>query len=83
MVRHRSAAEESVPKITNLELVHWVSKEHSLGGQARLNGKAVESTYETFQEARKAILELGALVVATDMDRSGLDGDRRRNSFET
>lgn len=66
MVKHRAAAEEPVPKITNLEMVHWVAEEDSFGGEARRNGMPVESAYETFQDARKAILECGALVVATD-----------------
>lgn len=66
MVRHRSAAEEPVPKITNLEMVHWVSEEDSFRTEAQRHGKRVESTYKTFQSARKAILEHGALVVATD-----------------
>jgi hypothetical protein len=66
MVRHRFSAEEPVPKITNLEMVHWVSEEESFRGQARRHGKRVASTYETFQDARNAIMEHGELVIATD-----------------
>lgn len=66
MVRHRPAAEEPVPKITNLELIHWVSEADSLTGQARLHGKPAESTYRTFEDVRQALLSKGTLVIATD-----------------
>lgn len=66
MVRHRSAAEDATPRITNLELIHWVPKEQSLQVQAKLHGRTIEKVYESFQQARDAILEHGAIVIATD-----------------
>lgn len=66
MARHRSTAEDATPRITNLELIHWVPKEQSMQVQAKLHGLKIEKVYETFQEARDAILEHGAIVIATD-----------------
>jgi hypothetical protein len=65
MVRHRAAAEEATPQITDLEMIHWVPEEQSMRGIAKQNGVRIETVYETFQQARSAILDLGPIVIAT------------------
>lgn len=53
-------------EISDLELVHWVEEKSSMRGKAVREGKRVDKPYDTFQELYDAILEHGALVVATD-----------------
>ena len=66
MVRHRSADEVTIAKITNLEMIHWVPEEQSMRGLAKHHGEPIKKVYETFQEAREAIQRLGAIIIATD-----------------
>lgn len=66
MARHRSDAENATPRINNLELIDWVPEEQCMRTQAKLHGVKIEKVYETFQQARDAILELGPIVIATD-----------------
>lgn len=55
-----------MPRITNLELIHWVPEDQCMRSQAKLHGVKIETVYESFKQARDAILEHGAIVISTD-----------------
>ncbi len=56
---------EELEKIPNLEMVNWVAEDDSLRAHFRENGTPIERWYETYDEARAAILRDGPIIVAT------------------